>query len=100
MAEFVKKLTLTGGGAEQLNALILANGYNMSMSWTLVVRASRTNTASIFVGSFSNVDASTGFELEPGDVYPISGDRPSPIQPTQYYFYAAAPQGLEVWMHG
>ncbi len=100
MAEFAKKLALTGATQDRLSTLLTAAGYTISVPYVLVVRATKTNTASIYVGSASDVNASTGFEMEPGDVYTISGDRPSPVQVNQYYFYAAAAQGLEVWVHG
>jgi hypothetical protein len=101
MSEFAKKLTLTGASADRLSTLLAAAGFTITIPYTLIVRATKTNTASIYVGSSSGVDDSTGFEIEPGDTYEIAGDRPSPIQVSQYYFYApTAAQGLEVWLHG
>lgn len=66
-AEFTKLVSITGGSAQRLSISLSDAGYTGTASvdeLTFCVPSANANT--MYLGSQSNVNASTGFPIEPG----------------------------------
>lgn len=99
-AEFSKKVSINGGSAVRLTTALSDAGYTGVASLDeLSVCVPSSNVNSMYYGSQSNVNASTGNQLEPGSCqHFLAAARP--VDASSYYFYVATTESLEVTLRG
>jgi hypothetical protein len=94
--EFTKLVSITGGSAQRLTDSLSAAGYTGTASvdeMTLCVPSANVNT--MYLGSQSNVNASTGFPVEPGTCITFrSGQRP--IDVSSFWTYVATTENAAI----
>ena len=61
----------TGGTAQQLQSPGTGPGADIPQGSYIVLKARKNNTSPLYVGNSNAVTASTGFELQPGDITPL-----------------------------
>lgn len=94
--EFTKLVSITGGSAQRLSTSLTSAGYSGSTALDeLTVCVPDANTNTMYLGSQSNVNASTGFALAPGTciTYQAAG---RPIDSSTMYVYTATTESIAV----
>lgn len=101
MSYFNKLVSVTGGSAQRLSTLLTANGYTGSMIGTRL-SITAPSGASLFTGSSSSVDNTTGTEWLAGDTYSehASGLYGDVIDPSQIYLYLASTANVNLVFAG
>jgi hypothetical protein len=95
-AEFIKQVSVTGGSAQRLSTLLVASGYAGPTSLDeLTIKVPDGNSNTLYYGSSSAVNASTGFPLNPGDskTWRAAG---APIEASSIYLYVATTESEAV----
>lgn len=99
-SDFNKTLSVSGGSPRRLSDLLVDGGYagNPDQVQVLTICVPSSNSNTLYLGQ-SNVDASTGFPLEPGtcDTIPYSNVS---ITTSRIYLFVATTESEGFQVHG
>lgn len=98
LAEFIQLVSITGGSGQQLSTALATAGYTGRVDvdeLTICVPATNTNT--MYLGSATGVNASTGFPLAPGDCLTSRAEKEA-VHTTSIYIFVASTESAAIWL--